>query len=70
MVDLTTPFNPFFIVPEFNVPETPVSNASVQPSPSESKSKRFGIPSLSVSRSIQFLEILRVVPFWVAPVLL
>ena len=31
----------------------PDSNASEQPSPSESKSKRLGMPSLSVSPSLQ-----------------
>ena len=51
LVVLTTPFNPFFTVPVVKVPDTPASNASGQPSPSESKSKRFAIPSLSVSKS-------------------
>ena len=32
----------------------PASKASLHPSPSESKSKRFGIPSLSESISVQF----------------
>jgi hypothetical protein len=48
----TSPLLPFLIVPLFSVPITPVSKASGQPSPSESKSKRFGIPSLSVSISV------------------
>ena len=52
VVVFTTPYNPFFIVPEDKVPDTPVSTASAQPSPSESKSKRLGIPSLSVSISV------------------
>ena len=51
VVVLTTPFNPFFTVPVDKVPETPASSASGQLSPSESKSKRFAIPSLSVSVS-------------------
>ncbi len=42
------------ILPVFNVPVTPASFASEQPSPSESKSSSFGIPSLSKS---QFLLI-------------
>ena len=50
-VEVTFPFTPFLTEPEFKVPVTPASTASVQPSPSESKSNLFGIPSLSVSRS-------------------
>ena len=41
------------------VVELPASMASVQPSPSESKSKRFGIPSLSVSISPHATSILK-----------
>ena len=51
MVVLTTPYKPFFTVPVDKNPDTPASNASGQPSPSESKSKRFEMPSLSVSWS-------------------
>ena len=51
VVEVTAPLAPFFTAPEFKVPLTPASMASVQPSPSESKSSLFGIPSLSVSRS-------------------
>ena len=35
------------------VVELPASTASAQPSPSESKSNRLAIPSLSVSKSVQ-----------------
>ena len=51
VVEVTTPPVPFFTEPEVRVPFTPDSFASGQPSPSESKSKRFGIPSPSVSIS-------------------
>ena len=36
--------------PELGTAVTPASTASGQPSPSESRSKRFGIPSPSVSK--------------------
>ena len=45
----TAPLLPFLMVPEFNVPRTPASFASGHPSPSESKSKWFGMPSASGS---------------------
>ena len=51
VVELTVPFAPFFTDPAFNVPYTAASFASGQPSPSESKSNRLGMPSLSVSIS-------------------
>ena len=40
---------PFTTFPTNKVPDTPDSLASGQPSPSESKSKLFGIPSSSTS---------------------
>ena len=40
----------------------PPSMASEHPSPSESKSKRFGIPSASVSISAQVVAKLKVAP--------
>ena len=52
LVEVTAPPVPFLIEPELKVPVTPDSFASGQPSPSESKSNRFGIPSPSVSISI------------------
>ena len=42
---------PFLSVPANKVPETFDSLESGQPSPSESKSNLFGIPSSSVSKS-------------------
>ena len=51
VVVVIAPLTPFFTVPEFKVPLTPASIASVHPSPSESKSNLLGIPSLSVSIS-------------------
>ena len=36
-------------LPAFNVPAIPASSASGQPSPSESRSKLFGMPSPSIS---------------------
>ena len=51
VVDVTAPPVPFFTEPELSVPFTPASFASGQPSPSESKSNWFGIPSPSVSAS-------------------
>ena len=38
---------------EDDVNVVPASTASKQPSPSESKSNLFGLPSLSVSKSVQ-----------------
>ena len=52
VVVATDPLLPFLIIPLFSVPITPASFASGQPSPSESKSNRLGIPSLSVSISV------------------
>ena len=54
VVEVTALPVPFFTDPEDKVPVTPDSFASGQPSPSESRSKLFGIPSLSAS---QFVEI-------------
>ena len=42
------------VVPAF---AAPASNASLHPSPSESKSKRFGIPSPSESNSVQVMAV-------------
>ena len=53
VVDVTAPPVPFFTEPLFKVPLTPDSFASGQPSPSLSKSNRFGIPSPSESISVQ-----------------
>jgi hypothetical protein len=50
VVDVTDPLSPFFTSPDNKTPLTPASFASGQPSPSESKSKPFGIPSLSSSQ--------------------
>ena len=44
---------PFIILPVVKVTFTPASFASEHPSPSLSKSNLFGIPSLSVSSSVQ-----------------
>ncbi len=61
VVEVIFPFKPFLMVPVVNDPFTPDSKASGQLSPSLSKSNRFGIPSLSVSVSIQLREIFNVV---------
>ena len=45
------PLAPFFTSPVRKVPGTPASLASVQPSPSESKSNWLDKPSLSVSQT-------------------
>ena len=52
VVDVTAPPVPFFTEPELSVPFTPASFASGQPSPSESKSNWFGMPSPSLSQPI------------------
>ena len=49
VVFVNEPLTLLIKVPESKVPDTPASFASLQPSPSESKSNRFGIPSLSIS---------------------
>ena len=49
VVDVTAPPVPFFTEPELSVAFTPASFASGQPSPSESKSNRLGMPSPSRS---------------------
>ena len=53
VVEVTAPPDPFFTEPELKVPFTPDSFASGHPSPSESKSKRLGIPSPSKSAIAQ-----------------
>ena len=47
----------FINVPEVNVPFTPDSLASGQPSPSLSKSKLLTIPSLSISQLFKVLAL-------------
>ena len=54
VVVVVDPVAKLTMLPVFNVPVTPASLASEQPSPSESKSNWFGMPSLSKS---QFLLI-------------
>ncbi|MFN5422433.1 MAG: hypothetical protein ACK5AO_04125 [bacterium] len=49
VVAVVEPAVRFTILPGFKVPVTPASLASGQPSPSESKSWKFGFPSASVS---------------------
>ena len=46
--------------PEVGIIVVPASAASGQPSPSLSKSNLFGIPSVSVSKSVQFNLAVRV----------
>ena len=49
VVETVDPAERLTTLPEFKVPVIPASFASVQPSPSESKSKLFGLPSPSKS---------------------
>ena len=51
VVVVVRPLTLLATLPESKLPVTPASIASVQPSPSESKSKLLGTPSLSVSQA-------------------